>query len=281
MLAENNYGKSGIRLVKVVRREGRHDLRDLTVAVRFDGGYEDAHVKGDNAAVLPTDTMKNTVYALAKDRLEGSIESFGLALCAHFLEAAPACSKVTVQIAEHAWERLSAAGAPHPHAFLRGGSERRLAETSRSRGGAAAVEAGISDMTILKSGNSGFEGFLKDRFTTLPEVRDRIFATVVEARWSYSAADLDFDRSFDRARQALLETFAVHESASVQHTLSAMGEAVLAAIPEIASIRLSLPNKHHLLVDLSRFGMENANEVFIATDEPYGLIEATIRRSRS
>ena len=280
MLAENNYGKSAIRLVKVLRREGRHDLRDLTVAVRFEGSFEAAHVRGDNAAVLPTDTMKNTVYALAKDRLEGSIESFGLALCAHFLEAAPACSKVTVQIFEHSWERLSAAGAPHPHAFRRGAAERRLAETSRSREGGAAVEAGISGLTILKSGNSGFEGFLKDRLTTLPEVRDRIFATVVEARWIYSSPDLDFDRSFQRARGVLLETFAVHESASVQHTLNAMGEAALAGVPEIASIRLSLPNKHHLLVDLGRFGLENNNEIFVATEEPYGLIEATIRRSR-
>ncbi|HEV8118401.1 MAG TPA: urate oxidase [Thermoanaerobaculia bacterium] len=279
MLAENNYGKSGIRLVKVARREGRHDLRDLTVAVRFEGEFADAHVRGDNAAVLPTDTMKNTVYALAKDRLEGSLESFGLALCAHFLEAAPAVSKVTVKIAEHSWERLLAAGAPHPHAFVRGGAERRLAEVSRTRDGPLAA-AGIEGMTILKSGNSGFEGFLKDRFTTLPEVRDRIFATVVQARWDYSSASLDFDRSFERTRQVMLETFAVHESASVQHTLHAMGEAALAAVPEITTIRLSLPNKHHLLVDLSRFGLENNNEIFVATDEPFGLIEATIRRRR-
>jgi urate oxidase len=279
MLAENNYGKSGIRLVKVVRREGRHDLRDVTVAVRFEGNFEDAHVRGDNSAILPTDTMKNTVYALAKDRLEGSLESFGLALCSHFLEAAPAASKVTVKIAEHSWERLIAAGAPHPHAFVRGGAERRLAEVSRNRD-ASWVEAGIEGMTILKSGNSGFEDFLKDRFTTLPEVRDRIFATVVQARWDYSSASLDFDRSFERTRQVLLETFAVHESASVQHTLDAMGEAALAAVPEIVSIRLSLPNKHHLLVDLARFGIENNNEIFVATDEPFGLIEATIRRRR-
>ena len=282
MLAENNYGKSGIRLVKVVRREGRHDLRDLTVAVRFEGEFADAHARGDNAAVLPTDTMKNTVYALAKDRLEGSIESFGLALCAHFLEASPAASKVTVKIAEHSWQRLLAAGAAHPHAFVRGGAEQRLAEASRSRDGTL-VEAGIEGMTILKSGSSGFEGFLKDRYTTLPEVRDRIFATVVQARWTYSpdsSASLDFDRSFERTRQVMLETFAVHESASVQHTLYAMGEAALAAVPEITAIRLSLPNKHHLLVDLSRFGLENNNEIFVATDEPFGLIEATIRRQR-
>jgi len=247
--------------------------------VRFDGEFADAHARGDNAAVLPTDTMKNTVYALAKDLLQGSIESFGLALCAHFLEASPAASRVTVTIAEHSWLRLLAAGAPHPHAFVRGGAERRLAEASRSRDGSL-VEAGIEGMTILKSGNSGFEGFLKDRYTTLPEVRDRIFATVVQARWTYSSASLDFDQSFERTRQVMLETFAVHESASVQHTLHAMGEAALAAVPEITAIRLSLPNKHHLLVDLSRFGLENNNEIFVATDDPFGLIEATIRRQR-
>ena len=277
MLAENSYGKSGIRLVKVVRREGGHDLRDVTVAVRFEGRFEAAHVAGDNSAVLPTDTMKNTVYALARERFDGSIEAFGLALCDHFLGSAAASSRVSVEIAEHPWRRLTAGGAPHPHAFVRPGGERRTARVSRTRE-SAEVEAGLDGLTVLKSGGSGFEGFLKDRYTTLPETGDRIFATVVETRWGYTSAGLDFDRSFSLARQALLETFAIHESASVQHTLCAMGEAVLAAVPEIGIVRLSLPNKHHLPVDLSRFGLTNENDIFVATDEPYGLIEATIRR---
>ena len=221
--------------------------------------------------------MKNAVYALAKEKFEGSIESFGLALCEHFLESAPAASRVSVEIAEHPWQRLIAGGAPHPSAFLRPGGERRLAFVSRTRGSARA-EAGLEGLMVLKSAGSGFEGFLKDLYTTLPETRDRLFATVVAARWEYVSASLDFDRSFALARQALLESFAVHESASVQHTLNAMGEAVLAAVPEVSAIRLSLPNRHHLPVDLSRFGLANDNDIFVATDQPYGLIEATVRR---
>jgi len=277
MLAENNYGKSGIRLVKVLRREGRHDLRDVTVAVRFEGRFEAAHIAGDNSAVLPTDTMKNTVYALASERFDGSIENFGLALCDHFLGSAAAASGVSVEVAEHPWQRLTAGGAVHPHAFLRPGVERRRARLSRTRE-KAQVESGLDGLMVLKSAGSRFEGFLKDRYTTLPETRDRILATVVEAAWEYAGASLDFDRSFSLARRALLDTFAVHDSASVQHTLYAMGEAALAAVPEISAIRLSLPNKHHLPVDLSRFGLRNENDIFVATDEPYGLIEATIRR---
>lgn len=277
MLTENNYGKSGIRLVKVIRREGSHDLRDVTVAVRLEGRFEAAHVTGDNADVLPTDTMKNTVYGLAKDSFDGSIEAFGLALCDHFLRHAPAASRASVEIAEHPWRRLTAGGAAHPHAFLREGAERRLATVSRTRE-SAEVTAGLDSLTVLKTAGSRFEGFLKDRYTTLAETRDRILATVVEARWKYVAASLDFDRSFALARQALLETFAMHDSASVQHTLHAMGEAVLAAVPEVSTIRLSLPNKHHLPVDLSRFGLESENEIFVATAEPYGLIEATLSR---
>jgi urate oxidase len=277
MLTENNYGKSGIRLVKVIRREESHELRDVTVAVRLEGRFEAAHVSGDNADVLPTDTMKNAVYALARDCFDGSIEAFGLALCDHFLRNAPAASRASVEIAENPWRRLTAGGAAHPHAFLREGAERRLANVSRTRE-SAEVTAGLDSLTVLKTAGSRFEGFLKDRYTTLAETRDRILATVVEARWKYVAATLDFDRSFALARQALLETFAIHDSASVQHTLHAMGEAVLAAVPEVSTIRLSLPNKHHLPVDLSRFGLESENEIFVATSEPYGLIEATLSR---
>jgi urate oxidase len=277
MLAENSYGKAGIRLVKVKRRGDRHDLKDLEVAVKFAGDFAAAHVHGDNAAILPTDTMKNTVYALAKSHSLETIEAFALDLTAHFLEENAPVSRVEVEVSERPWERLTIGALPHAHAFSRPGEERRTTRVTRDRT-AARVESGLDGLRILKSAGSGFSGFPRDRFTTLTETEDRIFATAVTAWWAYVSSDVSFAAARESVRRTLLETFAQHASASVQHTLHAMGEAVLAEVPDIDEVRLRLPNKHHLLVDLSRFGLENPNEVFVATEEPYGLIEATLRR---
>ena len=276
MLAENSYGKSGIRLVKVLRPGERHEFRDVTVAIALEGDFEAAHVAGDNRAVLPTDTMKNTVYALAQDHFDGPIESFGLFLSGHFLDHNPHVNLARVTLSEQPWERLVVGGHPHPHAFRRPGGERRVTRVNRTRK-SAAVEAGLEDLTVAKTSSSAFAGFLRDRYTTLKETHDRILATAIEASWRY-AAPVDFDAAFAAIRQTLLDTFAGHQSASVQHTLYAMGESVLARHPEVTQVRLSLPNKHHLPVDLSPFGQRNRNDIFVPTEEPYGLIEATIRR---
>ena len=277
MLAENGYGKSGIRLVKVTRHGGRHDFRDVTVAVRLEGDFARAHRDGDNSAVLPTDTMKNTVYALAKDHFDRDIESFGLFLTEHFVRSNPPVVRARVELSERPWERLTVAGLPHPNAFSRPGGERRTARVTWTRQGAL-VETRLEDLVLAKSERSGFSGFLKDGFTTLKETEDRILATAVKASWLYTGAPGDFDGSFRGIRRTLLETFAGHDSASVQHTLYAMGEAVLKDHAEVSEVRLSLPNRHHILVDLSPFGLDNNNEVFVATEEPFGLIEATLKR---
>lgn len=277
MLGENSYGKSGIRLVRLVRHADHDELKDLTIAVRFEGAFEAAHASGDNSAILPTDTMKNTVYALAGERAFDEIESFGLRVSRHFLENTPAVTRVEITLSERPWERLVVRDKPHPFAFSRPGEERRMACVTRNRQ-TASVEAGLEGLTVLKSAHSAFVGFLKDRYTTLPEARDRIFATSVRATWRYRSPEVSFSGVASAVRQTLLEAFADHDSASVQHTLHAMGEAVLARHAEVEWIRLSLPNKHHLPVDLSPFGLENRNEVFVATEEPYGLIEATLRR---
>ncbi len=278
MLGENSYGKSGIRVVKVARSGDRHEIRDLTVAVRFEGRFEGAHVAGDNADVLPTDTMKNTVYALARDHRIESIESFALDLSAHFLESNSPVDRVVILVSERPWERLALGAVPHPHAFRRAGEEKKVARVARDRQRPVRVESGLEDLRILKSSSSGFSGFRRDRFTTLKETEDRIFATAVTASWTYSGADLSFGSVRDGVRRTLLETFAEHASASVQHTLHAMGEAVLEHHSDVEEIRLTLPNNHHLLVDLSPFGLENRNEIFVATEEPHGLIEATLSR---
>jgi len=277
MLSENSYGKSGIRLVKVIRQPNRHELADLTIAVRFEGEFDAAHVSGDNARVLPTDTMKNTVYALAADHALDSAERFGLDLAAHFLAGGRDVSRVTVALTEQLWEPLTVGGRPHPHSFRRVGPERRTATISASRG-ETTVAAGIEGLLLLKSAGSAFSGFRRDSLTTLAETRDRIFATSVAASWRYAQTDLAYRVLRAAVRETLLETFAEHASESVQHTLHAMGEAILTRHFEVAEIRLSLPNKHHLPIDLRPFGLENRNEIFVATEEPYGLIEGTLRR---
>jgi urate oxidase len=277
-LGQNNYGKSEVRLVKVRRDRARHDLWDLTVHVALEGDFERAHVGGDNTGLLATDTMRNTVYALAKDHLTESIEAFGLRLVDHFLEAGPTVERAQVRIASHPWERIEVNGRGHEHSFVRGSGE-RIATMRGDGGGERWVEAGIDDLMVLKTTNSGWEGFIKERYTTLSETNDRILATKINANWTYGDASVDFDRLWRGVRGRILETFTDHYSPSVQNTLYRIGEAVLEGFPEIEKIHLSLPNKHHLLYDLERFGMENEGEIFHATSEPYGLIEGTIERT--
>jgi urate oxidase len=276
-LGENAYGKSRVRLVKVSRRDGRHELRDLAVSIRLEGDFEDAHVRGDNRDVLPTDTMKNTVYALARQTEIDAIEDFARALATHFLPDNPAVTRSRVVVREHGWYRIPVGGRPHPHAFVRGSDEVDLA-TVTAEGDAVRIESGIDDLRVLKTTGSGFEGYPRDRYTTLRETSDRVLATAMRVRWTYGLTEISYSEIRSRAREAILETFADHESRSVQHTAYAMGEAVLERCPEIDAVAFSLPNKHHLLVDLAPFALDNPNEIFVATEEPYGLIEAIVRR---
>ena len=276
-LAWNGYGKAAVRLVKVARTESRHDLSDLTVEVQLQGEFAATHACGDNSAVLPTDTMKNTVYALASTTPVDPPEAFGLTLARHFLGTCPAADRAVVRLEAHGWDRVKVGATPHDHAFRRTSAERRIAEVSAERG-TESVSAGIEALALLKTTGSGFEGFLRDQYTTLRETADRILATEVSARWRYDRHPADWSAAWVAARDALLETFAGTHSRSVQETLFAMGAAALAACREIAEIRLILPNQHHLPVDLSAFGLRNANEIFVATREPYGRIEGVVVR---
>jgi urate oxidase len=278
VLGQNSYGKSEIRLVKVKRDTDRHELWDLDVAVALVGDFEAAHVEGDNSKLLATDTMRNTVYALAKDHLTGSIEEFGLRLVDHFLEAGPTVESVRVRITEFPWNRIEVNGRGHEHSFVRGSGERKATVTGAETGDRH-VEAALDNLLVLKTTNSGWENFYREQYTTLPDTNDRILATIVTANWSYGDnADLDFDRLWRGVRDRLLKTFTDHYSPSVQNTLYRIGKAVLEEFPEIEKIHLSFPNKHHLLYDLERFGMVN-NEIFHPTSEPYGLIEGTVERA--
>jgi urate oxidase len=277
MLTHSSYGKERIRLVQVRRRSDLDDLRDLTVAVRFEGEYDTSYTDGDNSGVLPTDTMKNTVYALAAQEPVLEPESFGMRLARHFLDRNERLTRVSIDLAEHLWSRLPKGEREHGHAFIRRGPETRTALVTSDRD-RTTVSAGAADLMILKSAHSAFAGFPRDEYTTLPETRDRLLATSLTATWHYRDVDVDFGPAWHAIRQTMLGTFAEHRSESVQHTLHAMGQAVLDAIDTVASIRLVMPNRHHLPFDLSRFGLENRNEIFVATEEPHGLIAATLVR---
>jgi urate oxidase len=277
-LAWNAYGKAAVRLVKVDRAAAAHALHDLTVAVQLQGDFGPAHTAGDNSQVLPTDTMKNTVYALARQGPVDAPEEFGKRLARHFLGACPAARRAVIELAVCRWDRAKVDGADHDHTFVQGPAERRLATITMDEAGTA-VEAGLEGLGLLKTTGSAFVDFLRDGYTTLKETDERVLATAVEARWMYARPVRDYSATWSAVRASLIETFARHQSASVQHTVYAMGEAALACCGEIGEIRLVLPNRHHLLVDLAPFGLDNPNEIFVATQEPYGRIEAVIVRS--
>jgi urate oxidase len=279
VLGPTAYGKSRVRLVRVARHPDRHDLTDLTVDVALEGAFAAAYVRGDNSGMLATDTMRNTVYALAQGQPVGDVERFGMRLVERFLAAGPTVSRVRIHLVERPWTRLETAdGRPHAHAFQRVGGGDRMA-TVAGDGSGFDIEAGIDGLVVLKTTASGWEGFLRDEYTPLAETDDRIMATEVTARWSYRDTAVDFTAAWHDVRRVVLEAFGDHYSPSVQFTLHRMGEAVLDARPDVERVWFSLPNKHHLLFDLARFGLENDHEIFEATDEPYGLIEGTVQRA--
>ena len=277
-LGANQYGKAETRVVRIVRDTARHEIRDLNVSTSLRGDFEAAHVHGDQAQVLTTDTQKNTAFAYAKLHGIDSPEDYGLALGRRLLEATPAARQAQVRIEEYAWDRLG------DHSFVRRGGPVRTAVVTVGREGAH-VLSGVQDLVLLNSTDSEFKGFLREEFTTLPDADDRVLATSLVARWRHDTTEgVDWNASYDAVLALLMRTFADTYSRALQETLFTMGSAVLDAHPTVAELRFSAPNKHHFLVDFSKFdveGLTNDGEVFIAADRPYGLIEAEVVREGS
>ena len=282
VLGSNRYGKAENRVVRIYRDSERHTIRDLNVSTALRGDFARAHTDGDQADVLPTDTQKNTAFAYAKEVGISSPEEYAVALGTHFLDAAPRATGAQVRVEEYVWDRIPVDGRGHDHSFVRRGTETRTCVVTvdgRGDDQRVWVVSGLEDLVVLKSTGSEFRGFLKDAYTTLEEATDRILATSVTARWRWESPEgVDFESSYATVRERLLSTFATTYSRALQETLYAMGRAVLESHPPVAEIRFSAPNKHHFLYDLDRFGVENAGEVFIAADRPYGLIEASVLR---
>lgn len=283
VLGDNQYGKAEVRVVKVTRDTDRHQIEDLNVTSQLRGDFQAAHLQGDNAHVVATDTQKNTIYAFARDGI-GSPEAFLLRLSEHFTSGFEWVTGGRWEAEAYTWDRIQAHGSEHDHSFVRKGQEVRTAVVVRE-GNTTHVISGLKDLTVLKTTQSGFVGYPRDRYTTLPETTDRILATDVSARWRYNtgldAAGTDFNKSYEDIKALLLEGFTENYSHALQQTPFDMGKKVLEAHSEVDEIKFSMPNKHHFLVDLSPFGLDNPNEVFFAADRPYGLIEATVQRDNT
>jgi len=280
-LGANQYGKAETRVVRVYRDGGQHEIRDLNVSTLLRGDFAEAHTRGDQASVLPTDSQKNTCFAFAKQKGIREIEDYALDLARHFVDDIGPVTEARVDIEEYRWERVSAAGRPHPHAFTRAGDEVRTTAVTAGAGDRAWVVSGLTGLVVMKTTGSEFSGFLKDRYTTLAETSDRILATSLTASWRYDPRrprPASWDEAYAQIRQILIERFAEVHSLALQQTLWAMGQAVLQARDEVAEIRLSAPNRHHFLADLAPFGLDNPGEVFHAADRPYGLIQCAVQR---
>ncbi|EKX65914.1 urate oxidase [Streptomyces ipomoeae] len=284
ILGQNQYGKAENRVVKITRDGATHHIKDLNVSVSLSGDMEEVHLSGSNANVLPTDTTKNTVYAFAKEKGIESAEQFGIHLARHFVTSQPAIHRARIRIEEYAWERIEHTG-DGAHSFVRKGQETRLAQITYD-GSSWEVVSGLKDLTVMNSTDSEFWGYVKDKYTTLPEAYDRILATEVSGRWRFNWTDdeqpmPDWDESYAQVKRHTLQAFAETYSLSLQQTLYAMGARIIDNRGEIDEVRFSLPNKHHFLVDLAPFGLKNdtaEGAVYFAADRPYGLIEATILR---
>jgi urate oxidase len=281
VLADHQYGKAETRLVRIYRDAEQHQIRDLNVSTCLRGQFADAYLRGDQANVLPTDTQKNTAYAFALERGVSDIETYALALARHFVDDVEPVQAARVEVDEYGWDRVALAGGHHPHAFVRASQEvtsTTATVVGRGREQRVWILSGVRDLVLLKSTGSEFTGFLRDRYTTLAETDDRVLATSLTARWRHLLADADWKTVNTSVRQILIEQFATVHSLALQQSLWEMGKAVLAAHEGIAEIRLSAPNKHHFLVDLTPFGLENRGEVFHADDRPYGLIQCAVQR---
>ncbi len=277
-LGGNRYGKSRVRLSRITRLADRHVFNEWKVRVLLEGDFDAAFREADNSRILPTDTMKNTVYYVARGSKAATIEEFAMELGDYLLANNAQVSGVLVEVEQRAWERLVIDGAPEPSTFKLGGPELQTVRAVRDQGRTWSIASGVDGLMILKTTKSAFTGYINDKLTTLKPATDRIFGTSATAKWDYASPHADFAPARARIVAALLKEFAAHNSMSVQHTLYDMGKAALQAAPEIERIALTMPNLHHLLADLGPFGQDNPNHIFIPVDEPHGYIEATIER---
>ncbi len=277
-LIQNTYGKGRVRTLRLRRAEdGRHEVRELALKVLLDGDFGRAYTEADNTTSVATDTIKNLVNVVAHESLGAEAEPFCQAVAARFLDRYPQVARVTVTAHETRWQRLVLDGQPHPHSFTLDANGKPTVLVAASRNGVE-TRSGVEGFTFMKTTESGWAGYVMDEYTTLAETRDRIVATSMDASWAWQSDPPNFPEANARVLDTMLRVFATTYSASVQDSLYRMGEAVLEAVPEVASLRMACPNKHYIPINLAPFGLHNQGEVFLPTDEPHGQIECTVGR---
>jgi len=276
-LKYHRYGKAEVRVLKKLKRDGLHIIKELEVQLLLAGDFESSYSSGDNRLVVATDTIKNTVNVLAFEKLEEQTELFALSVSEHFLEKYPHVSTVTIETSERVWQRLRADGQPSPANFLAPQKFTPICEVHATRT-QTRLTSGIRDLIIMKTAGSAFAEFHRDEFTSLPETQDRILATSMASKWTFAVTPSDYNKINADILDAMLDCFVANDSPSVQKTMYDMGVAALNRCPEISEVNLVMPNLHCLLIDLKPFGRVNPNTLFVPTDTPHGLIEATIER---
>ncbi|CAG8486573.1 595_t:CDS:2 [Paraglomus brasilianum] len=290
VLKEQRYGKDRVRLIKVIRTGKWHEVIELTVRVLLEGEFETSYTHGDNSKVVATDTMKNTVYVLAKKTVNiKCIELFATEIGKHFVNTYSHVTKASVLITKHRWTRMLVDGKLHDHSFARDGEETRITEVVVKRD-KVEIKSGLKGLLVLKTTGSAFYGFHRDQYTTLPESTDRILSTVIDATWTYSIPNpsaiskIPYCTIFDSIRKLTLDTFATDDSVSVQATLYLMAKRILEIHKEVTSVSYGLPNKHCFAFDLERFGLKNSGadtDIYVPFEDPSGLITATVERVKS
>ena len=276
-LIQNSYGKGRVRVMRVQRDGDRNEVRELSVQAILEGDFAAAYTDGDNRTVIATDTIKNITYIVARENLAAGAELFGQALATRFLARYPQVERVRVTTHETRWARASFGGTAHQHSFVLDANGRPTAEVVATRDGATVV-SGIAGYTFMKSTGSGWVDYVMDEYTTLAPTEDRIAATAMDATWTWLRPPADYEGANARVLGTMLEVFATTYSRGVQDSLFRMGEAALAAMPEVATIRMACPNKHYTPVRLEPFGLASDNMVFMPTDEPHGQIECVVGR---
>ncbi|KAG1851507.1 hypothetical protein C8R48DRAFT_725765 [Suillus tomentosus] len=313
VLTNTRYGKDLVRVFRVVRDGEFHQVVEYNVTVLLEGDIETSYSVADNSVIVATDSMKNITYYLAKISPHIlSPERFALHLGTHIVSRYAHIHRAFVTLEKLRWSRiaLGANDHPHPHSFIRDGNDRQTVEVEVDASAgkdklSAKVTSGITDLLVLKSGGSAFHGFIRDEYTTLREVDDRVLSTSVDLTYTFAPLSLispTDDKKLDfivpegfalggvwdavnvatRARTATLDIFALDSSASVQATLFKMGQRVIAENAGVESVTYNLPNKHYIPVDMKYIGVDNTTpanaEVFVPVSAPSGLISATISR---
>ncbi|KAI9052262.1 hypothetical protein LZ554_003619 [Drepanopeziza brunnea f. sp. 'monogermtubi'] len=294
VIASARYGKDNVRVYKVEKDQstGVQTVTEMTVCVLLEGAIDTSYTKADNSVVVATDSIKNTIYIKAKEYPVTPPELFASILGTHFIEAYAHITVANVKVITHRWTRMAIDGKPHPHSFYRDGNETRNVEAKITKGKGIDIRSSIVGLLVLKSTGSAFHGFVRDEYTTLPEVWDRILSTDVDATWVWktfagmsavNAAIPNFDKAWNDARSITMKTFAEESSPSVQNTMYKMCEKILEAVPDVSNVEYKLPNKHYFEIDLSwHKNTKNTGkdaEVYAPQSGPNGLIEVNVARS--